>query len=274
MKIKEVIKTGKNILKRVSDAPLLEAEVLFSFVSKKSRAFVISHFEDEVNPSLKDTYFKMVHKREQGVPFHYVTNKKEFMGLEFFVDRRVLIPRQETETLVERALEIAMGKKVNVLDIGTGSGCILVSFFYYNKKSFGTGIDISESALEVAVRNAKALGVSGRARFVKSDFRDFNSEEKFDLVLSNPPYVMKSEMKNVPFEPEIALFGGERGIDIYPDLAEKIHALLKDNGVFIVEIDYRNAEEIFKIFKNAGLKRLVFLKDLSGRVRFIEGRIS
>ena len=271
MKVREVLKEGKDLLSEISDAPMLEAEVLLSYLLNLDRAALIARSDEEVDNAVKEKFLSLIAKRADGVPLYYILGKKEFMGIEFFINESVLIPRQETETLVEEALKLAENKAVSVLDVGTGSGCILLSFLFYNKKSRGVGIDISSGAIEVARKNAELLGLSDRAKFEEADFRTFRTDERFDSVLSNPPYVMEDEMKKLKGEPEIALSGGKDGLDVYPQLAQFIAEALKDNGTFIVEIDYRNSRKVKEIFESAGLGFVKFLKDLSGRDRFVEG---
>ncbi len=266
-----MLKEGKDLLSEISDAPMLEAEVLLSYLLNLDRAALIARSDEEVGNAVKEKFLSLIAKRADGVPLYYILGKKEFMGIEFFINESVLIPRQETETLVEEALKLAGNKAVSVLDVGTGSGCILLSFLFYNKKSRGVGIDISSGAIEVARKNAELLGLSDRAKFEEADFRTFRTDERFDSVLSNPPYVMEDEMKKLKGEPEIALSGGKDGLDVYPQLAQFIAEALKDNGTFIVEIDYRNSRKVKEIFESAGLGFVKFLKDLSGRDRFVEG---
>ncbi len=271
MKISEAILNGKRKLEKVSDAPLLEAEVLFSFVMGKSKEYILARYDTEVSKEILEKFFTLIKKRESGIPLPYLTHKREFMNLDFYINESVLIPRQETESLVEKALSIANNEKVHILDIGTGSGCILISFLFYNKLSTGIGIDISKKAVEIALKNAKNIGVLNRAKFINIDFRKFKSKEKFDLILTNPPYVMEKELKNIPFEPKIALDGGISGMEIYPELTKKSYLLLKDGGTFITEIDYRNARKILNIIKQIGFSNVKLLKDLTGRDRFLIG---
>jgi len=271
LKIKDILREGKDLLSEVSDAPMLEAEVLLSYLLKISRPELIAYSDKEVENSIKEKFIALIARRADGIPLYYILGKKEFMGIEFLINENVLIPRQETETLVEEALKVAGEKSVNVLDVGTGSGCILLSFLYYNKKSYGIGIDISGKAIEVSQKNAELLGLSDRAKFERVDFKAFHPDKRFNLLLSNPPYVRASEMKALKTEPEVALFGGEDGMDIYPELAQFTDRVLKENGVFIVEVDYRNAQKVKEIFERRDFKSVRFLKDLTGRDRFVEG---
>ena len=271
LKVKEVLKEGKDLLSEISDAPMLEAEVLLSYLLNLDRAALIARSDEEVDNTVKERFLSLIAKRADGVPLYYILGKKEFMGIEFYINESVLIPRQETETLVEEALKLAENKAVSVLDVGTGSGCILLSFLYYNKKSRGIGIDISSGAIEVARKNAELLGLSDRAKFKEADFRTFRTDERFDIVLSNPPYVRADEVKKLKGEPEVALSGGKNGLDVYPQLAQFVAEVMKENGTFIVEVDYRSARKVKEIFESAGLRFVKFLKDLSGRDRFVEG---
>ncbi len=271
LKVKEVLKEGKDLLSEISDAPMLEAGVLLSYLLNLDRAALVARSDEEVDNAIKEKFISLIAKRVDGVPLYYILGKKEFMGIEFFINESVLIPRQETETLVEEALKLIGNKAVSVLDVGTGSGCILLSFLYYNKKSRGIGIDISSGAIEVARKNAELLGLSERAKFKEADFRAFRIDERFDIVLSNPPYVRTDEVKQLKGEPEVALSGGKDGLDVYPQLAQFIAEVLKENGTFIVEVDYRSTRKVKGIFESAGFRFVKFLKDLSGRNRFVEG---
>ena len=271
MKIFEVIREAKDKLLNVSDSPHLEAEILLSYVIRTNRESIIADFDKEIKSPIEKQFLSLVNKRASHFPLHYILGQKEFMGLSFEVNENVLIPRPETETLVEEALNVFSGSSVRVLDIGTGSGCILVSFLYYNEQSKGIGIDISTEAIEIAKKNALRHKVLNRAEFIVSDFMNYSSEEKFDLVLSNPPYVKTNELINVPYEPVIALDGGSNGYNLYPDLAKKIYMLLKPDGRAIVEIDYRFAYQAEEIFSCVGFRKLRFINDLTGKNRFIEG---
>lgn len=271
MKIARLIYDAKEELKEVSDTPYLEAELLLAFLLHKSKEYVIANLDNALSPELSEKFFSLVELRKERYPLNYITGEKEFMGLKFFVNPSVLIPRPETEILVEKALEISHGSPVKIIDIGTGSGCILLSFLHYNSLAQGVGIDISEKAIEVARKNAEALGLSERSVFFVSDFRYFDSGERFDMVLSNPPYVRTDELKNVPFEPALALNGGQSGYELYPELIEKAYGLLKDNGTAIVEIDYRFQKEIKELFLKNKYREISFIKDLSNRVRFVKG---
>jgi release factor glutamine methyltransferase len=271
LKIKEALLEGKKLLEEVSDAPMLDAEVLLSYLLGINRAALIAKFDEEIDASLKEKFISLISKRVSGIPLYYIIGEKEFMGLEFYINENVLIPRQETETLVEEALKAANNKTVSVLDVGTGSGCILLSFLYYNKSAKGTGIDISGKALEVAKENAKRLHLEKRARFLNADLRTFKTEKQYDIVLSNPPYVRIDEMASLRNEPEVALLGGKDGVDIYPALGNLLIRVLKKGGIFIVEIDYRNSMQVENIFETAGLKVTGFVNDLTNRKRFIKG---
>jgi release factor glutamine methyltransferase len=259
-------------LKGISDAPKFESRLIISFVLgvPKEKLYALEN-DFILSEQSIDKILYFVNKRKKGVPLFYLFRKKEFMELEFEVNHSVLIPRPETEIIVEEALSFAKGGSVNVLDIGTGSGCILLSFLYYNSAAFGIGLDISKDALAVARRNAYSLDLSNRVSFVNSDFRDFSSDKKFDIVLSNPPYVKSARVYSIKSEPSVAVDGGVNGIGIYPDLVKKSFELLKIEGYFIVEIDEDMGETVSKMFIEKGFIKTKIINDLSGKNRFVSG---
>ncbi len=271
MRVRDILKESQAVLGIISDSPHLEAEILLSYVMNMSREQLIANFDKEIEKTLEISFFDLIKERAKKVPLYYILGKKSFMGLEFSLDRNVLIPRAETETLVEKALEVTSGNSITLLDIGTGSGCILISFLYYNKVSKGFGIDISKGAIDIARENAKKYNLLNRAEFIVSDFSKLEASLKFDMILSNPPYVKSDELKNVPYEPSIALDGGSNGYEIYPSLVRKIYELLDYNGVAIVEIDYRFSDFAKSIFLKNNFNNVSLLKDLSGKNRFVSG---
>jgi release factor glutamine methyltransferase len=271
LKIYELIREAKNKLSCISESPHLEAEVLLSYLLKKSKEEIIAHQDDDISATVRNQFLDLVNKRLKHIPLHYILGEKEFMGLRFIVNKSVLVPRMETETLVEEALKLSKNKSFEVLDIGTGSGCILISFLYYNKNSKGVGVDISDSAISIAEENAKRHMVSDRVTFISVDFKEYTSNYRFDLILSNPPYVKTDELKNIKKEPILALDGGENGYKLYPLLIKKIYELLKIGGTAIVEIDYRVSGTIKEIFIDNGFRNVLFIRDLAGKKRFIKG---
>ncbi|MGB9694422.1 MAG: peptide chain release factor N(5)-glutamine methyltransferase [Caldisericaceae bacterium] len=270
--IKELTATVKKELESVSDAPDVEAYIILSFVLgiPKERLYAASA-DYVVNSEMEEKISRITQERERGFPLFYITGRKEFMGIEFEVDESVLIPRPETETLVEEALKASDGKPLNVLDIGTGSGCIILSFLHLNEQSRGTAIDISESALTVARKNAKRLSLESRVQFVLTDFRAFNCVHKFDLILSNPPYVKTDLVKAIKFEPIEALDGGKDGLAFYPVLIKKSFELLNPSGRLILEIDEDMGTSVSAMFEATGFTNNKVIKDLRNVDRFISG---
>ncbi|ADQ04455.1 protein-(glutamine-N5) methyltransferase, release factor-specific [Caldicellulosiruptor owensensis OL] len=228
-------------------------------------------------PVEQDKYEKIVNaisKYLQDYPLQYCTNKAFFMGLEFYVDENVLIPRFDTEVLVEVAIEIFKGRKnLYFLDIGTGSGCIAVALCRFLDCKV-LAVDISERALEVARKNAKLNGVENRVSFVRSNlFENIPKNLRFDAILSNPPYISESERfkleKQVLKEPHIALFSKEDGLWFFKEIANKAKLYLKDGGYIIFEVGFSQAEEVKRILEQNGYENIKSRKDLNNIERCI-----
>jgi release factor glutamine methyltransferase len=271
MDVKSLFKYTLNNLKFVSDSPTLESELLLSYVLgvKREKLYLIR--DKNVDDYLSKKLLNFVEKRMEGYPFFYIFREKEFMGINFSIGEGVLIPRPETEILVEESLQIANGKQMNVLDIGTGSGCIISSFLFYNKLSKGIGIDISRAAIEVALLNARKLNLLDRVNFVNIDLLNYHPLKAFDLILSNPPYVKSKKVLNIKYEPRKALDGGEDGFEFYPYLFRKAFSMLADGGFVVVEIDDDMGERSIQIMKDVGFKKTRIIKDLSNLDRFVFG---
>ncbi|BCS81480.1 peptide chain release factor N(5)-glutamine methyltransferase [Anaerocellum diazotrophicum] len=228
-------------------------------------------------PVGQDKYEKIVNaisKYLQDYPLQYCTNKAFFMGLEFYVDENVLIPRFDTEVLVEVAIEIFKGRKnLYFLDIGTGSGCIAVALCKFLDCNV-LAVDISERALEIARKNAELNGVENRILFVRSNlFENIPKNIKFDAILSNPPYISESERfkleKQVLKEPHIALFSKEDGLWFFKEIANKAKLYLKDGGYIIFEVGFSQAEEVKRILEQNGYENIKSRKDLNNIERCI-----
>ena len=271
MDVKFLILFGQKSLNNITDTSRLESELLLSYVLKKEKEKILASFTKDVLLADEENFKLLVKKRQSGYPFSYITNHKAFMGLDFFVREGVLIPRPETEMLVEEAIKISNGEEKYVLDIGTGTGCIILSFLYYNHKSSGLGVDVSDVAIETAQKNALQFNLSGRVNFVRRDYREITFDEEFDIVVSNPPYVKKENCKNLYFEPVNALDGGSDGFDFYPSLIEKSYKFLRKEGVLIIEIDDGMEHTIMNEMKKTGYKDIKILKDLAGFYRMAEG---
>ena len=269
--------------------PKLDAEVLFCHMLNKDKSYLFIHYGDLLDDKTCEEYFRLVDLRASGMPVQYITGKQEFMGLTFKVNEHVLIPRQDTETLVETAMEEIRNRKapmggLQVLDLCCGSGAIAVSLAHflknYNIKI--TAADISTEALKVAKENAGLNNVSKDIQFLEGDlFSPFPKNKKgrgkkqFDLIVSNPPYIPQSRlitlMREVrEHEPMLALDGGVDGIDFYVRILREAHAYLKKNGVLLLEIGYDQGRVVQSLAEAAGAyKPARIIKDLAGRDRVV-----
>ena len=275
MKIKELIGYGKKILNEneVDDSSIISRK-LAEYILQLNRQEIIINSEKEVKEEQKDRYYLALIEIIQGMPIQYITNSQEFMKLNFFVNKNVLIPQPDTETLVEEVIKIAqIESKTKILDICTGSGCIGVSLAYYLKNAKITMSDISKNAIEIAKKNAKKNKVLEQTNFIKSDLFE-NIKEKFDIIVSNPPYietdVIKKLSKQVQNEPKIALDGGEDGLLFYRKLISEAPNFLNDNGYLCMEIGYDQKEKVIELAKQEEVfSKIETIKDLSGNDRVI-----
>jgi release factor glutamine methyltransferase len=253
---------------------LIDSEILLSQAINKSREFII--LNSNYNVSEKEyRYFKeMFNQRLRGKPIAYITGKKFFWKDEFLINEKVLIPRPDTEIIVEQVLKIFKNKtKINFLDIGIGSGCILLSILKERKDFRATGIDISNHALKVCKINAYKLGIKNRVKLFKSDIDKFN-KEKYDLIISNPPYIKNLDLTYlekdiVKFEPKIALDGGLDGISEIRKLIKKSSELIKNNGKLIIEIGYDQKDEVKRLLRKNSFYINSVQKDLANNDRCI-----
>lgn len=280
MNIKEALADACSILKSGNvETPVREAGVLLAFVMKKDLSYIYAHPEENLPDETIRIYMEAVKKRSERMPFQYITGHQEFMSLDFFVNTSTLIPRPDTEVLVEAALDVIKEYKssVRVLDIGTGSGAIAVSVAYYAENTVIDAIDISENALKVAAANARKHRVDNRIHFINTDFMDFKAEKPYSIVLSNPPYIPDREIKNLMpevahYEPLLALDGGEDGLKFYRAIASGISNLLTPGGTVLTEVGMGQDGQVKEIFEKAGMTVTV-IKDLSGINRVVCGRL-
>lgn len=240
------------------ESPRLDAELLLAKVLHKQRIFLYTDFEEIVNPEELALFKSFIQKRVKGISTAAIIGEKEFMGLTFHVNEDVLIPRPDTETWLEKVIQYHRNDgAIEVADLGTGSGAILLSFLYYCKEAKGVGIDISEKALAVAKENGKELAMEERAAWTLGDYIDALPEGVlYDGILSNPPYIPREDIANlqeeVKHEPMLALDGGEDGLVFYRRLAEKAAAHLKEGGFLAVEFGIHQWEEILSLLKETG----------------------
>ena len=256
MIISEAIKKGMIELKNGNvEEPKLKARLLMQCVLNKSRQYVIVNDMEQLDKAKEKQYLEEIKILKKGVPIEHITHQKEFMKLSFFVDKNVLIPRQDTEILVEEVIKIA--KKINarkVLDLCTGSGAIAVSLAKYLPQAEITAIDISNDALKIAKKNAISNNVQNQITFISSDMFTNLGEEKFDIIVSNPPYIKTNVIKNLDIqvqnEPYIALDGGKDGLDFYKKIINESYQYLKYSGYLCLEIGFDQKIDIIELIEN------------------------
>lgn len=256
MTISELIKKGMIELKNGNiEEPKLKARLLMQYVLNKSRQYVIVNDRQELDNIKEKQYLEEIKILKKGVPIEHITHQKEFMKLSFFVDKNVLIPRQDTEILVEEVINIA--KKNNakkILDLCTGSGAIAVSLAKYLPQAEITAIDISNEALKIAKKNAISNNVENQITFISSDMFTNLNEEKFDIIVSNPPYIKTNVIKNLDIqvqnEPYIALDGGKDGLDFYKKIINESYQYLKYNGYLCLEIGFDQKIDVIELIEN------------------------
>ncbi len=253
-----------------SDLCMRDAELLFLHVMGKDKAWLLSYWHEEIGWDCKDAYDKLLERRYRGEPIQYLVGETEFYGLPFKVTRDVLIPRPETEHLVEKVLALAKGfEPVRVVDVGTGSGAIAVTIAHHLRKAEVTALDLSGAALAVARENAEHNGVGEGIRFLEGDLLAPVAGESFDIVVSNPPYVPNTDRALIAvevreFEPPLALFAGEDGLDVYRRLIPEAFAALVPGGFLALEMGFSQAENVRTLLSGAGFAGVEFIADLQG----------
>ena len=280
MTIKQALIKGVTVLKleKIS-TPKLKARLLLQFVLKKPRQYLIVYDNQKLTDKEEQEYLKYIELLTQGEPIEHITHQKEFMKLNFYVDENVLIPRQDTEILVEEVMKIA--KKIRakkILDLCTGSGAIAVSLAKYLENVQLTAVDISGKALDIAIANAKNNHVQDKITFVESNLFENLGEEKYDMIVSNPPYIRRKELetldKEVKREPRLALDGGEDGLEFYRNILDKAYEYLRYGGYICLEIGYDQKEDVTKIVKDKRqCKGIYCKKDLYDHDRVIVARL-
>ena len=255
MNIQTLLNQASKKLKHLSSgSSKLDSEILLSKIIKKNRKYLILNSNEELKKENIKSFDCLVKRRKKGEPIAYLINKKEFWKQNFYINQNVLIPRPDTEILVEETLKLFnVNSKLNMLDIGTGSGCILISILKERRNFFGTGIDISKKAINVARFNAKMHQLSNRVKFYNSDVDKFLIG-KYDLIVSNPPYIKRQNLKYLEvdvkgFEPKLALDGGKDGFSEITKVISKTAKLLKRNGRFILEIGFGQKKKILSKLK-------------------------
>jgi release factor glutamine methyltransferase len=275
MNIENTLNQGMSILKANKiPNPYLDSEILLAESINKDKKYIILNSKKKLNSKELNSFNSFIERRKNGEPIAYLTNKKEFWKDEFYVNRNVLIPRPDTELIIEQVLKIyPQQSQLQVLDIGTGSGCILLSIIKERANFYGTGIDISRESINVSKINAKLLNLINRVKFIHSSVDNFNIG-KYDLIVSNPPYIellnLKYLEKNVVnFEPKLALSGGFDGFLKIRKVINKANNLIKKNGKFILEIGFNQKNKVKKILKEEGFYINKSIKDYGNNDRCI-----
>ena len=254
--------------------PILDSEILLSKAISKDRNYIILNSHKKINKENLDDFNYLIERRKKGEPVAYITNKKEFWNDSFYVDKNVLIPRPDSELIIDQVLKIfKKNKQLQLLDIGVGSGCILLSLLKERPNFFGTGIDISKKSIRISEYNAKILQLTNRVKFFNSDVDNFKIG-KYDLIVSNPPYIKLLDLKYlekdiINFEPKLALNGGFDGFSEIRKVIIKAAGLIKKNGKLILEIGFSQREKTKKILKENGFYTNKVLKDYGKKDRCI-----
>lgn len=276
MKIFEAIKKAVEIVKD-SDTPQLDAEVILSHILGVERIYLYMNRSMPLENEVCNTFFNLIERRREGEPVQYIVGSQEFMGLDFIVRPGVLIPRGDTEILVEETLKMLEGiKNPVVVDVGCGSGAVGISIAHYRKDAFVYSLDIMDGPLEVTGINSIKNGVDTRMKIIKSDMLKGLGESlkgKVDAVVSNPPYIREEEIQNLmksvkDFEPHSALSGGEDGLYFYSNITKQALDFIKPGGFIAYEIGYDQREDVTKILEKHNYYGITCKKDLSGLDRF------
>ncbi|AWH79148.1 peptide chain release factor N(5)-glutamine methyltransferase [Clostridioides difficile] len=279
MTIKDIIIKYSDKLKDISDTPRLDTELLLQKTLGVDRLYIHLNLNKELTEEQKTKFIGFAEERLNGRPIAYIVENREFMGLDFFVKEGVLIPRPDTETLVEEIIEICREKKdVSILDIGTGSGAITISLAKYIENSKIMSFDVSEIALEIAKKNSIINEVGEKIKYINSDLFTAISDSniKFDIIVSNPPYIKKQDIETLhkqvkDYEPYNALEGGEDGLDFYRRITEQGKKYLNKRGILAYEVGHNQAEDVINIMKSNGYKKIYTKKDIQGIDRVVIG---
>lgn len=274
MILETTIKNASKIMKNHNIiSHQLDAEVILSNLMKVNREFLIINNHINVPKNIINKYDFAIKRRIKGEPVAYIIGEKEFWSETFKVNKGTLVPRPETELLIYKVVSFFKSKKINILDIGTGSGCILLSILKELNFSRGIGIDISAEAIRVAKSNSKLLNLTSRSKFNVFDLSNFNFG-KFDLIVSNPPYIRDQDIKKLSrdilnYEPRIALKGGIDGLDLIKKVVYKSSSLLKKNGLLAIEIGNDQYKKVSFILKKCGFREMSKVYDYNNNVRCI-----
>lgn len=274
MTLREACREGAGILSRAGIAEAdLDAWYLLEWVSGVSRGHYLAYPEEELTSDQEASFQKALAQRAERIPLQHITGEQEFMGLSFKVSDKVLIPRQDTEVLVEEALKY-LKPGMKFLDLCTGSGCILLSLLHSCPGAEGTGADLSGEALQVAEENRQRLGI--QAELIKSDLFE-EIEGNFDMIVSNPPYIRSGEIDHLMeevrlYDPRMALDGHEDGLYFYREIAKESPRFLKSGGMLLLETGYDQGESVPQLLREQGFREIEVIRDLAGLDRVVIGR--
>ena len=251
----------------------LDSEILLSNILKKRREELLINLDKKVSSNNIRQFKKIISRRSLNEPIAYILKNKEFWSKNFIVNRNVLIPRPETELMVEKIIKIYEKKDIFILDIGTGTGCILLSILSELKKSRGVGIDISSQAVNIAKKNLNILNLPNNIKFKVKSLNDIYNY-RFDLIVSNPPYIMTKDIKNLEedikkFEPKLALDGGNDGLDVIKKVIYKSKSILKFKGMLALEIGNEQFKKVSKILSKNKFRIRYLIKDYSENIRCV-----
>ncbi len=280
MTIKDIITRYSKELEEISSTPRLDVEILLRKVLDVDRLYILLNLDKSLDENQQSLFEKLINERLNNRPIAYIVENREFMGLDFYVKEGVLIPRPDTEILVEEVIELAKDKgSINILDIGTGSGAITISLAKYLDNAVLTSVDISDVALEIAKKNAKDNNVENKITFIKSDlFENIEDGMKFDIIVSNPPYIKKQVIETLDkqvkdFEPYNALWGGDDGLDFYREITKQSKKFLKEKGILAYEVGHDQSEDVSKLMDMNGYTNIYTKKDLQLIDRVVIGSV-
>ena len=278
MKYREGYDYGKEQLQQaeIADAKL-DARLLLEYICHTDRNTLLAHGDREVTEAECNSYVNLIKQRKRHIPLQYLTGEQDFMGLHFQVSPAVLIPRQDTEILVEEVMR-DLHDGMSILDLCTGSGCILISLLHYTNDCTGTGVDISSKALEVAKKNAKRLVETEKITFIESDLFT-QVQGSFDRIVSNPPYIASEMIKTLmsevkDHEPMLALDGMVDGLFFYREIIANAHRHLNGGGMLFLEIGFDQAEAVSRLMEQNGFTEVTVVKDLAGLDRVVHGTLA
>ncbi|MGC8970968.1 MAG: peptide chain release factor N(5)-glutamine methyltransferase [bacterium] len=275
MKLGDVYKEVIRLFKDKISNSQLEVLLILSLALGRSKEYILSHQDLELSEEELRRIKDLLDRRLSGIPYAYLKKEREFFGINFYIEEGVLIPRPETETIVELVLK--EGRFTKGLDLFCGSGIIGLSILYYGVCTEFLGIDISSKSIDIALINARRLKVSDRYRLIKADIRSLSLRENFDLIVANPPYLPNSIWESldleVKSEPKEALLGGEDGLSFYPEIAKIISKNLIEGGLFAIEIGgNEQVDKVKEIFVGYNINKINVKEDLAGIPRVIWGR--